>query len=124
MTSAAGIIIAAGAITLANDMLQDDQPLTSPASKTNWRVIPATAVAAIAFAGIQNINKQLGVGLAWVALATTLLAPFGTNKAEMAPLSTLAKLMGYSGAPIYKGQGSTSVYHGNGVYQYDPTMPH
>lgn len=93
MPSAAGIILTTGALTLASEMLQDGQPLTSPASKINWRVIPATAIAAVVFSQIEAVNSKLGIGLAYIALATSLIVPFGNHKSI---ILTLTDLMGYT----------------------------
>ena len=95
MATAAGISIVAGMITLGNDAL--NAPYTkgtsSVASSINWRVIPATAVAAALFAGLESLNATLAKGLASVALVTTLIHPFGNGQA---PLVHLASVLGYS----------------------------
>jgi hypothetical protein len=96
MATAAGIILTAGGITLANDALNAPytQGATSVVKSINWRVIPATAVAALIFAGIEQVNGQLGRGLAYIALVTTLIVPLGTTES---PIEHLVTLMGYTG---------------------------
>jgi hypothetical protein len=79
MASAAGIIIAAGAITLANEAVSVPYTPgnTNVLKGINWRVIPATAIAAFMFSGLESVNGPLGRGLAAVALVTTLIVPMG-----------------------------------------------
>lgn len=95
MASAAGIIIAAGTLTLANEAISapldaNGVPTSAP---INWRVIPATAVAALLFYGIEQLNHTLGVGLASMALITTLITPMGNT--GISPVANIATFMGY-----------------------------
>ncbi len=115
MATAAGIIVVAGAITLANEGLNATyvQGATNVLGSINWRVIPATVVAALLFAGLEQINAPLAEGLAGVALVTTLIHPFGSGPS---PLVHLSEAMGYSGkstsgfnAPLPTAQGPISV---------------
>jgi hypothetical protein len=58
--SAAGIIIVAGGITLANEALSVPYVSgnTNVLTGINWRVIPATAIAAFMFSGLEAVNAQ------------------------------------------------------------------
>jgi hypothetical protein len=94
MTPAADIILITGGITLANEALF--APLAgngSPAKNINWRVIPATGVAALLVSGLDKLSGPLAMGLAVTALITTLFVPFGNARS---PVSNLATAMGYT----------------------------
>lgn len=98
MASAAGIIIATGVMTLANDYVQSNAPVnpaTPVAPRINWRVIPATGVAAIIFAGIEQVNGTLGRGLAWLAFMTAFLFSANPAVTHTSPLQTLLNTLGY-----------------------------
>jgi hypothetical protein len=99
MATAAGIILATGAVTLLNEGLSApfEQGNTNVLGSINWRVIPATAIAAVIFAGIEQVNGPLGRGLAWVAFTTMLVAPVGAGPS---PLVHLADIMGYGGSAL------------------------
>jgi hypothetical protein len=94
MASAAGIIIAAGAITLANEAVSVPYTPgnTNVLKGINWRVIPATAIAAFMFSGLEAVNPTVGRGLAVVALFTTLVVGFGNAPA---PALNIANALGY-----------------------------
>jgi hypothetical protein len=88
-----GIILAAGGITLANEAVF--APLAGHGAIThsfNWRVIPATAFAAMALAGLEHLSEQFAVGVAWIALVTVLFSRLGKAPA---PLENLANVLGY-----------------------------
>jgi len=89
-----GIILAAGAITLANEAVF--APLASGGSISahfNWRIIPATAGAALALAGLEHLSEQFAVGVAWIALVTVLFAKLGNAEP---PLVNAANMLGYN----------------------------
>lgn len=103
MATAAGIIVTAGFITIVNDALpaltmtvsgknaqatQAQVTEQSVLASINWRVIPATAVAAVIFAGLEGLNPTLAKGLAGVALLTTLIHPFGNGASFVQNLSS------------------------------------
>ena len=92
--SAAGIIITAGAVTLANEAVSVPYTPgnTNVLKGMNWRVIPATAIAAFMFSGLEKINPVAGRGLAAVALVTTLVVSMGKAPA---PAVNIAKALGY-----------------------------
>lgn len=91
-TSAAGIILAAGGITLANEAVF--APIAAHGNitaKFNWRIIPATLLAAIAFAGMERLMPEFARGVATIALITVLFTRLGKAPA---PLESLATLFG------------------------------
>lgn len=94
MARSTGIILAAGAITLANEAVF--APLASGGKITshfNWRIIPATAGAALALAGLEHLSEQFAVGVAWIALVTVLFAKLGNAQP---PLVNAANMLGYN----------------------------
>lgn len=93
MASAAGIIIVAGAITLGNDALSApyEKGATNVAKYVNWKVIPATGLAAMLFAGLEQVNGTLARGLAGVVVLTTLVHSYGSAPS---PIVKLTNAMG------------------------------
>lgn len=92
MAQSTGIVLAAGAITAANEALF--APLAGTGHVTfNWRILPATAGLALALAGLEHLAPGFAVGLAWLGLAAVLLVPFGNAPT---PLENALKIMGYS----------------------------
>jgi hypothetical protein len=94
MSDSTGFIIAAGAITLLNEAFF--APLAAGGNANwgavNWRIIPATAIAAVALAGVDQLSPAYGKGVAVIALITVLFAQLGNAPA---PLVNLEKVMGY-----------------------------
>lgn len=92
MARSTGVILAAGGITLANEAvfapLASGQPITQT---FNWRVLPATLLAAAGLAGLERLSDTFAVGVAWIALVTVLFARLGRAPA---PVENLAKLFG------------------------------
>lgn len=69
MAGSTGPILAIGGITIVNESIVNGQPL-------DWRVPIATGLAALAIGALENGMPAFSdafVGLAWVALVTTLL---------------------------------------------------
>ena len=94
MPSAAGIIVATGAMTLGNGILQSNQPLSTVADKIDWTVIPATVIAAGMFYGIEQVSPPIAKLMAWMVFITAFSGAFGvfTYAGETSPLGTLLKL--------------------------------
>lgn len=93
MARSTGIILAVGGITLANEAVF--APIASGGSiKTNfnWRIVPATAVAAALLGGLEQVSPKLAVGLAYISLITVMFARLGNAPA---PVENLAKVLGY-----------------------------
>lgn len=94
MARSTGIVLAVGGISLANEAVF--APIASGGSvKTdfNWRIIPATLVAAALLGGLEQVSPRLAVGLAYISLVTVLFARVGNAPA---PLETLGKALGYA----------------------------
>lgn len=97
MNSAAGIILATGALTLANEALEApySQGNTPVLQYINWKVIPATGVAALIFTGISEVNPKLAKALAGLAFFSALmLRPKGGNAPS--PIEHIAEIFGYT----------------------------
>lgn len=93
MAQAAGIVVLAGGITAANEVVF--APLAgggTPWKNFNWRVLPATGMLAFAISGLEKISPKLAVGLASTILVTVLFARFGNAPA---PLENVTKVLGY-----------------------------
>lgn len=91
MADTTGIVLAIGALTLANEAIF--APMAGQSVAVNWRVIPATAGLALALAGLEKIAPQFAVGLAWMGLVTALFVRFGNAPT---PLENASKILGYT----------------------------
>lgn len=110
MATAAGIIILAGSISLANEALTApyEKGATDVAKYINWRIVPATAIAAVLFAGLESANAALAKGLASVALVTSLIHPIGNGPSPLVHLSQLVEGNSPSGPTPSKSTGGVS----------------
>jgi hypothetical protein len=91
--SAAGIFLAAGAVTLANEAVF--APVSSGGAITadfNWRIIPASLLGALAFGGLAQVVPGFAAGLAGLVLLTVLLVPMGKAGS---PIANASKMLGY-----------------------------
>lgn len=71
-------ILTAAGIVVANDAIF--APVIAgqkPFSHVNWRVVPATALAALTLAGLEKLSPALGKGLGILAVLTVLIVPLG-----------------------------------------------
>jgi hypothetical protein len=94
VAASTGIILAAGTLTLANEAVF--APLASGGKITahfNWRIIPATAGAALALAGLEHLSERFATGVAWIALITVLFAKLGNAQP---PVVNAARMLGYN----------------------------
>lgn len=93
MASAASLVLAAGGIAAANEVIFT--PLESghgvSVASFNWRIVPATAILAITLTGLEKISQPLGTGLGLLTLLAVLIVPVG--KAPT-PVDNLAKIVG------------------------------
>lgn len=92
MLSSTGYVLAAGGLELANEALF--APIvnnTAPWTNINWRIVPATAILALALGGIEKLNAPFGKGLGMLVLLSILVIPVG--KAPT-PLQNIAKVTG------------------------------
>jgi hypothetical protein len=88
MARSTGPILAVGGITIAN------QSLLSPKQEPiDFRVIVGTAVAAGLFALLERVSEQLAVGVAWVALLTTIFVPL---RNQPSPAENLIRITGWN----------------------------
>lgn len=92
MAQSTGYILAAAGIAAANEAIfapaATGQPLWV---NFNWRIVPATAVAALTLAGLEQLSEPLGKGLAMLALLTVLMFPVGNAPS---PIDNLSKMLG------------------------------
>lgn len=94
MASAAGLVLAAGGIAAANEAIF--APLaahkdftTSLKTDTNlWRLVPATAILALVFTGLENVSEPLGKGMAGLVLLAVLVIPVGKAPTPLENVST------------------------------------
>jgi hypothetical protein len=95
MSESTGYILAAGALTAANEAFF--APAAGDTGVTfNWRIIPATAIAAVALSLIDQLSPEFGKGLAVTALITVLFAKFGNADP---PAENLSVALGYMKKP-------------------------
>lgn len=99
MAKAAGLVLAAGGIAVANEMIF--APLDAGKGVTltsfNWRIVPATAVLALTLTGIEKVSEPLGVGLAGLVLLYVLIVPVGNSPT---PAENAAKLFNRTGKAL------------------------
>lgn len=81
MARSTGIVLTGTAIGMANEMMQGYQ--------LNFRMGMAGLGASLFIGGIEKVNEQAGVGLAWIVFITMMVTPFKGN----APAQTLANLI-------------------------------
>lgn len=100
-------------MTLANDFLQAQASPGAPttgagsvAPKVNFRVVPATAIAAGLFYLFEQASAPVAKGLAWIIFATAFAFPAehagfyqGSTGNKMSPLQTLLSMTGTSVGP-------------------------
>jgi hypothetical protein len=95
VAASTGIVLMAGSITAANELLF--APVSGGGSawhSFNWRIVPATAGLALALSGLERLSPPFAVGLAWLTLAAVLVIPFGNAPT---PLENALRVMGYGG---------------------------
>lgn len=87
-----GYILTAAGIAAANEAIFIPAVQHQPLWKGfNWRLIPATALAALAVGGLEKISEPLGKGLAMLALLTVLIVPVGNAPS---PIENASKMLG------------------------------
>lgn len=90
MSQTTGIVLAVGAVTLANEAIFS--PILGEGVAVNWRIVPAVAGLAVALAGLEHIAPGFAVGLAWLSLVAAIAVPFGNAPT---PLQNAVRVMGY-----------------------------
>jgi hypothetical protein len=92
MAQSTGFILAAAGIAAANEAIFAPAAAHKPLwVDFNWRIVPATAIAAITLAGLEQLSEPLGKGLAMLALLTVLMIPVGNAPS---PVENVSKLLG------------------------------
>lgn len=90
MAKAAGYVIAAGALVLANEAIfVPIETGAKPLANINWRIVPATAILAALLTGVEQIAPEFGAALGGLVLLSVLVIPVGNAPT---PLENLAKL--------------------------------
>jgi hypothetical protein len=93
MASAAGLVLVAGGIAAANEVIF--APLETgkgvDVKSFNWRIIPAATILAITLTGLEKVSEPLGAGLAGLTLLAVLIVPIGNAPT---PIDNLSKLVG------------------------------
>lgn len=93
MARSTGIVLAVGAISLANDAVFTPMAAGGDIDfEFNWRIIPATLIAAALLGAIEQASAELAMALAYIALVTILLARID---GKPAPIENAAKALGY-----------------------------
>jgi len=84
MAGSTGPIVAAGMITMGNTVLGNGQPWTA--------IIPtavATAIAGAMLGLMEKASPQLAIGIAWIALVTSLLITPKSGKSAVTNLLSI-----------------------------------
>lgn len=92
MAESTGLILATAGIAAANEMIFAPVAQGKPLwIDFNWRLIPATALAALALGVLENVSPQLAKGLAALALLSVLILPVGNAPS---PVENASKMLG------------------------------
>ena len=70
MARSTSVIVAVGAMSYGNDVIFNGQPPSAALP-----VIVGTGIAATLLYGLEKVNPELAVGIAWIALVTMALIP-------------------------------------------------
>lgn len=94
MATAAGIVVVTGGLTLLNEALNApyENGTTDVLSSINWRVIPATVVAALMVSGLSAVNETAAKMVAGIGLVAVLFTRLGNGPS---PVEHLVAVMGY-----------------------------
>lgn len=92
MAESTGLILTAAGIAAANELvfapISEGKPLWID---FNWRLIPATALAALTLGVLENLSPQLAKGLAGLALLAVIILPVGNAPS---PVENASKTLG------------------------------
>lgn len=86
MAASTGIVLAMGAIVLANQTLAQKKPF-------NFKIALATGILALAMGGLDAVSPDLATGLALIAFTTAMIAPIGGQS----PAESLLRFAGFGG---------------------------
>lgn len=93
MAASTGWVVAAGSIVMVNEALFVPAELHKPPDfGPVWRLIPATALLAVALAGLEQLTPEFATGLAKLLLVGVLVFPVGNAPT---PIESANKLLGY-----------------------------
>lgn len=85
MAKSTGPILAVGGITFVNDWIGNGQ---SP----DFKILLATGIAAGMLGLFEKANQPLAVGIAWIALVTSLLIPPAHGRSAVDNLTRMSGL--------------------------------
>ncbi len=96
MAESTGIVLAAGGIAVANEIIFAPMKSGKGVELTtfNWRIVPATVILALTLGGLEKLSKPLGVGLAGLTLMAVLIIPIGNAPT---PIDNASKIFGKGG---------------------------
>lgn len=93
MSESTGWVVAAGSIVAINEALFVPAEAGKPPDfSSTWKLIPATALLAVALAGLEQLAPQFATGLAKLLLVSVLVFPVGNAPT---PIQSANKLLGY-----------------------------
>lgn len=93
MDEAAGIALAVGGITAANELFFAPPASGGNAVKFNFRIIPATGIFALLLAGLNQMSPTLAKGIGITAMVTVLFTRTGNAPA---PIENIDRILGYN----------------------------
>ena len=97
---------------MANEAVQNDVPLSQATDKLNWKIVPATAIAAAIFFGLEQVNADVAKALATLVFITAFFGgdvlnnpnyksgsvdAKGYHSGNLTPLGTLLRATGNAG---------------------------
>lgn len=92
MAESTGLILATAGIVAANQLILEPSANGKPMfQEFNWKLIPATAIAAVLLAGFEQLAPAFGKGMAGLALLAVLVLPVGNAPS---PLENASKMLG------------------------------
>ncbi len=92
MAESTGLILATAGIVAANQLILEPAANKQPLFQSfNWKLIPATAIAAVLLAGFEQLSPQFAKGLAGLALLSVLIVPVGNAPS---PVENASKMLG------------------------------
>lgn len=92
MAESTGLVLAAGGIAAANEVLFAplERGKTPDLTAFNWRIVPAVAILAVVLGGLEKLSEPLGKGLAGLVLLSVLIIPVGNAPS---PIENAARAM-------------------------------
>jgi hypothetical protein len=92
MAESTGYVLAAAGIAAANEAIFAPVATGKPLwVDFNFRLIPATALAALTLAGLEKLSPPLGKGLAMLAILAVFILPVGNAPS---PIENATALLG------------------------------